>query len=240
MLGVGKKKHDSHADQWWARAFDDVLKGVNAPSNNGGQPQAVAPGSVATTTPSVVRDVGMRISAPGATGKTTGLYGNFIQGESLMGTLGQNITNGTSSASPLVQRSGVVLSKEGQDMADRAVDFEPVKKKRKFGSAALQSEPACERLETKEERKQRREEKRTRKRLRREARETMQNSGTEQDVGSRDLRKVGDKSQSQQKRKRQERAVEGSRPGVAAPPVTEIKDEKMKKRRAKRKEKSNE
>ncbi|KAL2051449.1 hypothetical protein ABVK25_008316 [Lepraria finkii] len=26
VLGIGKKKYDAHADQWWARAFDETLK----------------------------------------------------------------------------------------------------------------------------------------------------------------------------------------------------------------------
>ena len=29
MLGVGKKKNETLADQWWAKAFDDILRDVN-------------------------------------------------------------------------------------------------------------------------------------------------------------------------------------------------------------------
>jgi nucleolar protein TMA23 len=28
VLGLGKKKNDAHADQWWARAFDSGLKNL--------------------------------------------------------------------------------------------------------------------------------------------------------------------------------------------------------------------
>ena len=78
VLGVGKKQHDAQADQWWARAFDDTLKSLNTSNNEatektnrvsaGSGVQALAIG-------------GARRTGPGD------LYGNFVRGESLGGTL---------------------------------------------------------------------------------------------------------------------------------------------------------
>ena len=80
-FGIGKKKHDAHADQWWARAFDDTLKGLNTTTN------------VATSKKDETSlDAGAQASqtAVRAGAKWViqgGLYRNFVQGESLSGTL---------------------------------------------------------------------------------------------------------------------------------------------------------
>lgn len=81
VLGVGKKQHDAHADQWWARAFDDTLKGLNTTKNEAtGKTEGVAFGSGAQA----LQMMGTR----GAkwVGQS-GLYSNFVRGESLSGTL---------------------------------------------------------------------------------------------------------------------------------------------------------
>ena len=81
VLGVGKKKHDVHADQWWARAFDDTLKGLNAPKNEAtGKTEGVVLGSDAPA----LQVVG--IGGPKWVGQGS-LYSNFMRGESLSGTL---------------------------------------------------------------------------------------------------------------------------------------------------------
>ena len=81
VLGIGKKKHDAHADQWWARAFDDTLKGLNAPKNAAtGKTEGVALGS---------DDPALQMVGTGGP-KWVGqgsLYSNFVRGESLSGTL---------------------------------------------------------------------------------------------------------------------------------------------------------
>ena len=70
-LGVGKKAYDAHADQWWSRAFDETLRSVN------GAGQTEAP----------------RVSSTPAgiySGKWTGgggLYGGFVRGQGLEGTI---------------------------------------------------------------------------------------------------------------------------------------------------------
>lgn len=87
VFGVGKKKHDSHADQWWARAFDDVLKGVN--NNAGAEGQKPTPGGAEVgreqqqQQPPRTNMISMRM---GGLGKHGNLYGNFVRGEGLRGT----------------------------------------------------------------------------------------------------------------------------------------------------------
>ena len=81
VLGVGKKQHDAHADQWWARAFDDTLKGLKTTTNEiTGKMERVSTGSSAQ----VLRTVGT--TGPKWAGQN-GLYSNFVRGESLIGTL---------------------------------------------------------------------------------------------------------------------------------------------------------
>lgn len=81
VLGIGKKQHDAHADQWWARAFDDTLKGLNATRNEvTGDTERISMDSGAQA----LQMVGIR----GAKGfGQGGLYSNFVRGESLSGTL---------------------------------------------------------------------------------------------------------------------------------------------------------
>ena len=81
LLGVGKKQHDIHADQWWARAFDDMLKGLNTTKNEAtGKNERVSVGSDTPAVQCVETGGTMRIR-PGS------LYSNFVKGESLSGTL---------------------------------------------------------------------------------------------------------------------------------------------------------
>lgn len=81
VLGVGKKQHDAHADQWWARAFDDTLKGLNTTKNEAtGKVQGIAFGSGAQAL-QMVGIGGAKWVGQG------GLYSNFVRGESLSGTL---------------------------------------------------------------------------------------------------------------------------------------------------------
>ncbi|KAI4232484.1 MAG: hypothetical protein L6R40_007381 [Gallowayella cf. fulva] len=75
VLGVGQKAHDAHADQWWSRAFDETLKSLN------GQ----------TTTKQAART---KVTAPTPTGTLPtrwtwngGLYGGFVRGQALEGTM---------------------------------------------------------------------------------------------------------------------------------------------------------
>ena len=80
VLGVGKKKHDAHADQWWARAFDETLKGINATKD----------GATGTTEGLVVTGAAKQAGSKMRSGVHSvgnGLYSCFVKGEGLGGTL---------------------------------------------------------------------------------------------------------------------------------------------------------
>ena len=81
VLGVGKKQYDAQADQWWARAFDDTLKGLNTTKN---ERTGNSEGIALDTDAQAQRVVGVgRAKWFGQ----RGLYSNFVRGESLSGTL---------------------------------------------------------------------------------------------------------------------------------------------------------
>ena len=80
VLGIGKKMHDAHADQWWARAFDSSLRSLEVGMNE-----------VTEDTGNVVAGgfgaLGM-VKAGGAKwGGEDGLYAGFVKGATLGGTL---------------------------------------------------------------------------------------------------------------------------------------------------------
>ena len=88
VLGVGKKKHDAHADQWWARAFDETLKGINATKDDA---TGTTEGLVIT---SAAKQAGSKMRC-GVASVGNGLYSCFVKGEGLGGTLDeQDIDSG--------------------------------------------------------------------------------------------------------------------------------------------------
>ena len=81
VLGIGKKQHDAQADQWWARAFDATLKDLNVGVDDAtGKVKRVTFGAGAKQLQTVGR-IGAKWAASG------GLYGAFIRGQSLEGTI---------------------------------------------------------------------------------------------------------------------------------------------------------
>ena len=80
-FGIGKKQHDAHADQWWARAFDDTLKGLNTATNAAtGRTEGISLDKGAQAL-QIANKAGAKWVAQG------GLYSNFVKGEGLSGTL---------------------------------------------------------------------------------------------------------------------------------------------------------
>lgn len=77
-LGVGKKVHDAHAEQWWSRAFDETLRSLNVEQHN---KKGVESKSVTVIQTSV---------CAGKWNGNGGLYGNFVKGQGLKGTLGSD------------------------------------------------------------------------------------------------------------------------------------------------------
>lgn len=74
-LGVGKKAHDVYADQWWSRAFDETLKSLNS----GNTPAK-------TTETGEAKPFQTSIYTAKWT-RNGGLYGSFVRGEGLKGTM---------------------------------------------------------------------------------------------------------------------------------------------------------
>lgn len=96
MLGIGKKKNDAHADQWWARAFDATLKGLKVSKDEvTGKAENVTFGKDSNALQMAAR-VGARWAANG------GLYGGFVKGEGMEGTMakGEEIDNSPSAGEP--------------------------------------------------------------------------------------------------------------------------------------------
>ena len=98
VLGVGKKKHDAHADQWWARAFDETLKGINATKD----------GATGTTEGLVVTGAAKQAGSKmrgGVHSVGNGLYSCFVRGEGLGGTLEeQDVEIGTQNGGPSLRK----------------------------------------------------------------------------------------------------------------------------------------
>ncbi|CAD6592246.1 MAG: hypothetical protein ASARMPRED_006131 [Alectoria sarmentosa] len=126
VLGIGKKQHDAHADQWWARAFDDTLKGLNATKNEEkGKTEGVAFSSGAEAL-QMIGIGGAKWVGQG------GLYSNFVRGESLRGTL---IPEEKDHRETLSQSGGQRKRKRGSNDVDitaaAAKDVKKNKKKRR-------------------------------------------------------------------------------------------------------------
>lgn len=79
VLGLGKKQHDSHADQWWARAFDSSLKSLAVDADQATGAHHVTVGGSGA--------LGMVHKGRGKWVGKDGLYGNFVRGDGLGGTL---------------------------------------------------------------------------------------------------------------------------------------------------------
>ncbi|MCJ1260573.1 hypothetical protein MMC22_000435 [Lobaria immixta] len=79
LLGLGQRKNDVHADQWWARDFDTTLMHLNV----GTYGATEKPEKVASKTELHPLHDGWK---RGRGGLGNGLYGNFVKGEGLIGT----------------------------------------------------------------------------------------------------------------------------------------------------------
>ena len=79
VLGLGKRQHNSHAEQWWARAFDSSLKNLAVDQDRAtGAHHVTVGGSGAMEM--------VQKSGGNWVGKAA-LYGHFVRGEGLSGTL---------------------------------------------------------------------------------------------------------------------------------------------------------
>lgn len=80
-FGIGKKQHDAHADQWWARAFDASLKDLNVSKDDASRKVENVVFGVGAKQLEVVGRMGWKWAANG------GLYGAFVRGQGLEGTI---------------------------------------------------------------------------------------------------------------------------------------------------------
>ncbi len=180
---MGKKKHDAHADQWWARAFDDTLKGINATKDGvTGRVESVDLGKGRGV--EALRMVGKKAHERWVGGG--GLYGCFVRGERLGGTLtpGEESGSGDGSGGEVkVEESGArkrkrILGGEEEGQASGKKMKKDKKNRRRDDAATSGHEVANggfardgEGLdgfgeeETREERRQRRREKKAKKAL---------------------------------------------------------------------------
>src|SRR5436309_3380311 len=81
VLGLGKRKHNQ-ADQWWARAFDNSLQGLQVQQGDIG-----ADGTNGVTVTQTEKD-GLLESLAAGNGA---LYSMFVKGEGLAGTIGEEV-----------------------------------------------------------------------------------------------------------------------------------------------------
>ncbi|KAK3168441.1 hypothetical protein OEA41_004889 [Lepraria neglecta] len=124
VLGIGKKRHDAHADQWWARAFDETLKGINTTTNEGtGRIEGVVLGNGARALEMAGRGGGKWVGGKG-------LYGHFVRGESLSGTLTPEEGGGGGSKETSTG-GGEVKIEELEDVVMETVPKEKKEKKKK-------------------------------------------------------------------------------------------------------------
>jgi nucleolar protein TMA23 len=79
VLGVGLKKNDAHADQWWLRAFDSSLKSM-------GVTKDAVTGVVGEVKKTEWNQLDLIKSG---VGKWTGLYEGFVRGKTMGGSMGE-------------------------------------------------------------------------------------------------------------------------------------------------------
>ena len=80
VLGIGQKRHDAHADQWWARAFDSSLKNLDVGADGTNDiGDSLRPGVSGIL--EMIHAGGQKWASNG------GLYAGFVRGEGLRGTI---------------------------------------------------------------------------------------------------------------------------------------------------------
>ena len=124
VLGVGKKKHDVHADQWWARAFDETLKGINATKD----------GATGTTEGLVITGAAKQAGSKMRCGVHSvgyGLYSCFVKGEGLGGTLDEQLVDIGAQEEKADARAEALNHKLENDLVPSLRKDEVKKKKKK-------------------------------------------------------------------------------------------------------------
>ena len=135
--GIGKKKHDAHADQWWLRAFDHTLKDINIGTTDElKKPEAVI---------AAKRTVGPRIESMrmGKWFRNGGLYAGFVRGEGMKGTLRERDIKLASGVKSVENENANEKRKRKEDHRSLTKDERTGKKRKSAKSKIVQ----CERLD---------------------------------------------------------------------------------------------
>ncbi|KAI9705897.1 MAG: hypothetical protein M1836_005303 [Candelina mexicana] len=113
LHGVGKKTH-THADQWWARAFDVSLKGLDVGRSRDGGEDIGGGKESGNRALEMLKSGGARWVGV----DEGGLYGRFVKGEGMKGTFGEG---GASGAKRQREREKEKEGVEGRIMKEEAV-----------------------------------------------------------------------------------------------------------------------
>ncbi|KAL8937073.1 MAG: hypothetical protein Q9216_004607 [Gyalolechia sp. 2 TL-2023] len=133
-LGVGKKAYDAHADQWWSRAFDETLKSLNGEQ------------SMKETTGKICATVIQTSICTTKWNRDGGLYGSFVRGQGLEGTINpreraamRKPHDGTSrKASCLGFENNAGKKSSEQDLKDKVADERSEKNSTKSATSLSQ------------------------------------------------------------------------------------------------------
>lgn len=122
-LGVGKKKYDVQGQQWWMRALEGGLRNINVHVDVSAAAAATATGGDGVRVE--VQREQQRVEAVGrwGAGGRGRLYGFFVRGEGLSGTIGDG-----------AEKSGKEVGTRGRVAAEerlRETSVEPARKRRK-------------------------------------------------------------------------------------------------------------
>lgn len=169
VLGVGKKKHDIHADQWWARMFDTTLKDLQIGENQ----SVTTPDTAVATSKSKHFDV-LPHQPPNIV-QTSSLYNNFVKGEGLVGTLELQVVKQLQTDSNIELECKEKTAQKGKSRRIRKIEEPEAKKSsRRHSSPSYEEQKEARRL-----RRMKRKESARDDRSRRKARKKLQDDDDE-------------------------------------------------------------
>jgi nucleolar protein TMA23 len=116
-FGIGKKAHEPAAgNEWWLKGFETALSNVG---------KSESERTSGTATPE------LGSSANGYTGKHMGLYGFFVKGGEMEGTIGPQVGEEDSSTSRKKRKSDALENHESSQDSSDGKDLRVTRKKRK-------------------------------------------------------------------------------------------------------------
>ena len=126
-LGIGLKEHGALADQWWARAFDKSLKGLDVSTNE-------ITGDTNTVTAGAWGELDMVKTGGAKWVGNGGLYAGFIKGEGLAGTakIGREEVDGgrSQNTNMKLESRANMKRKRKKDPENAAMENEELKRRR--------------------------------------------------------------------------------------------------------------